>query len=440
MDAVQEFIDRFGEDRHSVEHEIDGIVVKVDQVALQRRLGSTSRAPRWAIAYKYPPEEVNTKLLNIFVNVGGRAGSPRSGHGAGAGLGSTVEMATLHNASEVERKGVLIGDTVVLRKAATSSPRSSARSSSLRDGSERPFVMPTECPECGTPLKPEREGDKDIRCPNSRSCPGPAAGAGVPRGRSGCVRHRGARLRGRRRTAAGRCDRGRGPGLRARRAEAAAGADVHPAAKKAEREAGAGERVLSANGRRLLDNLDKAKQQPLWRVLVALSIRHVGPTAARALAQHFASMDAIRAADRDELAAVEGVGPTIADAVTEWFAVDWHRDVVDAWARSGVRMVDERDESVPRTLEGVTVVVTGSFERWSRDETKEAILARGGKASGSVSKKTGFVVVGDNPGSKRDKAVQLGVPVLDEDGFAVLLEQGPDAARAVAQVPGGGDE
>jgi DNA ligase (NAD+) len=436
MGAVQLFIERFGEDRHSVEHEIDGIVVKVDQVALQRRLGSTSRAPRWAIAFKYPPEEVNTKLLDITVNVG------RTGRVTPFGVmepvrvsGSTVEMATLHNASEVERKGVLIGDTVVLRKAGDVIPEIVGPVVDLRDGSERPFVMPTECPECGTPLRPERAGDKDIRCPNSRACP--------------------AQLRERVFHVAGR-----GAfdievlGYEAAVALLQAGViadegqvfelDEHKllrvpmftrAAKRAEREAGAGERVLSANGRRLLDNLDRAKQQPLWRVLVALSIRHVGPTAARALAQHFASMDAIRAADRDELAAVEGVGPTIADAVTEWFTVDWHRGVVDAWARAGVRMVDERDSSAPRTLEGVTVVVTGSFEGWSRDETKEAILARGGKASGSVSKKTDFVVVGENAGSKHDKALALGVPVLDEAGFAILLEQGPDAARAVAQLP-----
>jgi DNA ligase (NAD+) len=435
MAAVQDFITSYGESRHSVEHEIDGIVVKVDQVALQRRLGSTSRAPRWAIAFKYPPEEVNTKLLNITVNVG------RTGRVTPFGVmqpvrvsGSTVEMATLHNASEVERKGVLIGDTVVLRKAGDVIPEIVGPVVDLRDGSERAFVMPTQCPECGTPLKPEREGDKDIRCPNARSCP--------------------AQLRERVFHVAGRgafdievLGYEAGIGLLQAGVISDEG-DVFDldeqkllrvpmftrAAKKVEREAGAGDRVLSANGRRLLDNLNRAKEQPLWRVLVALSIRHVGPTAARALAQHFASMDAIRAADRDELAAVEGVGPTIADAVIEWFGVDWHRGVVDAWARSGVRMADERDESVPRTLEGVTVVVTGSFERWSRDETKEAILARGGKASGSVSKKTGFVVVGENPGSKHDKAVQLGVPVLDEDGFAVLLEQGADAARAVAQV------
>ncbi len=434
--AVQQLIEHFGEHRHAVEHEIDGIVVKVDQVSLQRRLGSTSRAPRWAIAYKYPPEEVNTKLLDILVNVG------RTGRVTPFGRmqpirvsGSTVEMATLHNAHEVERKGVLIGDTVVLRKAGDVIPEIVGPVVDLRDGTERAFVMPTHCPECGTELKAEREGDKDIRCPNARSCP--------------------AQLRERLFHVAGRG----AFDIEVLGYEAAVGLlssgvlvdegqlfDLDEqrllevplftrAAKKSEPEAGAGDRVLSANGARLAANLQRAKQQPLWRVLVALSIRHVGPTAARALAQHFATMDAIRAADRDELAGVEGVGPTIADAVIDWFEVDWHAGIVDAWAAADVRMADERDASVPRTLEGLTVVVTGSMDRYSRDEAKESILARGGKASGSVSKKTDFVVVGDSPGTKYDKAVQLGVPVLDETGFATLLEQGPDAARAVAQVP-----
>ena len=180
---------------------------------------------------------------------------------------------------------------------------------------------------------------------------------------------------------------------------------------------------------RLLDNLEGAKRQPLWRVLVALSIRHVGPTAARALATEFGSMDAIREADLDRLAGAEGVGPTIAEAVTEWFDVDWHRAIVDKWTAAGVSMADERDESLPRTLEGLTVVVTGSLDNYSRDSVKEAIIARGGKASGSVSKKTDFVVVGENAGSKADKAEQLGVPTLDEAGFEVLLAEGPEAAR-----------
>ena len=425
LPEVLELIERYGEQRHSVEHEIDGVVVKVDQVPLQRRLGSTSRAPRWAIAYKYPPEEVNTKLLDIRVNVG------RTGRVTPFGMmepvkvsGSTVEMATLHNAREVERKGVLIGDTVVLRKAGDVIPEIVGPVVALRDGSERPFVMPTHCPECGTELAPTREADADIRCPNTRSCP--------------------AQLRERIFHVAGRGAFDiEGMGYEAAIALLEAGVvadegDVFALDEAAllrvplftKKDGG-----LSANGARLLANLGQAKSRPLWRVLVALSIRHVGPTAARALAGSLGDIDAIQHASREQLADVDGVGPTIADAVLEWFDVDWHRELVDKWRRAGVRMADERDESTPRHLEGVTVVVTGSLTGFSRDESKEAITARGGKASGSVSKKTGFVVAGDAPGSKYDKAVQLGVPVLDEAGFRVLLEQGPDAAVAVAQSP-----
>jgi DNA ligase (NAD+) len=425
LPQVREFIERYGEQRHSVEHEIDGVVVKVDQVPLQRRLGSTSRAPRWAIAFKYPPEEVNTKLLDIRVNVG------RTGRVTPFGMmepvkvsGSTVEMATLHNAHEVERKGVLIGDTVVLRKAGDVIPEIVGPVVALRDGSERAFGMPTHCPECGTPLAPTRESDADIRCPNSRSCP--------------------AQLRERIFHVAGRGAFDiEGMGYEAAIALLEAGVvadegDVFALDEAAllrvplftKKDGG-----LSANGARLLANLEQARSRPLWRVLVALSIRHVGPTAARALASSLGDLDAIQHASREQLADVEGVGPTIADAVLEWFEVDWHRDVVDKWRRAGVRMADERDESTPRHLEGVTVVVTGSLTGFSRDESKEAITARGGKASGSVSKKTGFVVAGDAPGSKYDKALQLGLPVLDEAGFRVLLEKGPEAATAVAQLP-----
>jgi DNA ligase (NAD+) len=431
LSAVDEFIAYYGEHRHDVEHEIDGVVVKVDQVSLQRRLGSTSRAPRWAIAYKYPPEEVNTRLLDIRVNVG------RTGRVTPYGVmepikvsGSTVEMATLHNASEVKRKGVLIGDIVVLRKAGDVIPEIVGPVVDLRDGSERAFVMPTHCPECGTELAPQKEGDADIRCPNTRSCP--------------------AQLRERLFHVAGR-----GAfdievlGYEAAVALLDAGV-VHDegdlftlteqdlltvpmftrAAKKGE---GDGP-VLSANGARLLANLDDARTRPLWRVLVALSIRHVGPTAARALATQFQSMAAIQDASLEELADAEGVGMTIAQSVRDWFAVDWHRSVVDKWRTAGVTMQDEVDESTPRTLEGMSIVVTGSLDEWSRDQAKEAILVRGGKAASSVSKKTDFVVVGDAPGSKYDKALSLKVPVLDEDGFRVLLSDGPDQARALAEI------
>jgi DNA ligase (NAD+) len=416
MAGVQERISYWGEHRHDVDHEIDGVVVKVDEVALQRRLGSTSRAPRWAIAYKYPPQEVQTKLLDIRVNVGrtGRV-TPFAFMTPVTVAGSTVGLATLHNAAEVKRKGVLIGDTVVIRKAGDVIPEVLGPVVDLREGSEREFVMPTTCPECETPLAPAKEGDADIRCPNARSCP--------------------AQLRERVFYVAGRGALDiEGLGYEAAIAllKAQVIADEGDLFALTEDDLLQTElfrtkaRALSANGKRLLVNLDKAKKQPLWRVLVALSIRHVGPTAARALATEFGSLDAIMSASTEQLAVVEGVGPTIAAAVTEWFTVDWHRAIVDKWRLAGVRVADERDTSVPRTLEGLTIVVTGSLTGFSRDDAKEAIVARGGKAAGSVSKKTDYVVAGDSPGSKYDKAVELGVSILDEDGFRKLLEEGPE--------------
>ncbi|RUP03467.1 MAG: NAD-dependent DNA ligase LigA [Mycobacterium sp.] len=421
--SVQERIDYWGEHRHEVDHEIDGVVVKVDEFALQRRLGSTSRAPRWAIAYKYPPEEAQTKLLDIRVNVGrtGRV-TPFAFMTPVKVAGSTVAQATLHNASEVKRKGVLIGDTVVIRKAGDVIPEVLGPVVDLRDGSEHEFVMPTTCPECGTPLAPEKEGDADIRCPNSRGCPaqlrervfhvasrnaldievlGYEAGAALLQ--AGAIADEG--------------------DLFSLTEDKLLGTELFRT------KAGG----LSANGRRLLANLDNAKSAPLWRVLVALSIRHVGPTAARALAAAFGTLDAIAEATTEQLAAVEGVGATIAAAVTDWFTVDWHRDIVEKWRAAGVRMADERDDSVPRTLAGLSIVVTGSLTGFSRDDAKEAIVSRGGKAAGSVSKKTSFVVVGDSPGSKYDKAVELGVPILDEDGFRTLLAEGPPEAEPAAE-------
>jgi len=418
--GVHERIRYWGEHRHDVDHEIDGVVVKLDDVALQRRLGSTSRAPRWAIAYKYPPQEVQTKLLDIRVNVGrtGRV-TPFALMAPVKVAGSTVALATLHNAAEVRRKGVLIGDTVVIRKAGDVIPEVLGPVVDLRDGSEREFVMPTHCPECGAELAPEKEGDADIRCPNARSCPAQ-------------LRERVFHVAGR-----GALDI-EGLGYEAATALLAAGVIADEGDLFTLTEDGllrtelftTKSGGLSANGTRLLANLGTARAAPLWRVLVALSIRHVGPTAARALATEFASLDAIMSASTERLAAVEGVGPTIAAAVTEWFAVDWHRAIVDKWRAAGVRMADERDTSVPRTCEGLTIVVTGSLTGFSRDGAKEAIVARGGKAAASVSKKTDFVVAGDAPGSKYDKAVELGVPILDEDGFRRLLAEGPSAQAA----------
>ncbi|MFC4126405.1 NAD-dependent DNA ligase LigA [Nocardia rhizosphaerae] len=423
IDAVIERVGYWGEHRHDIEHEIDGQVIKVDETALQRRLGATSRAPRWAIAYKYPPEEATTTLLDIEVNVGrtGRV-TPFAVMAPVSIAGSTVAMATLHNASEVKRKGVLIGDTVTIRKAGDVIPEVLGPVVDARTGAEREFVMPTHCPSCGTELAPEKEGDVDIRCPNQRHCP--------------------AQLRERVFHLAGRGafdiealgDKGADALLRA-------GAiidegDLFELDETRLRTVAlftTKDGDLSANGKRLLENLLAVRDRPLWRVLVALSIRHVGPTAARSLAAEFGSLDRIEAAGVAELAATDGVGPTIAAAVVEWFTVDWHRAIVEKWRAAGVRMADERDESIERTLEGLSIVVTGSLQNFTRDGAKEAILVRGGKAAGSVSKKTAFVVIGDAPGSKAAKAEELGVPILDEDGFRLLLDGGPDAVGPAAE-------
>ncbi len=416
VDAVVEKVKYWDEHRHDVEHEIDGLVVKVDEMSLHRRLGSTSRAPRWAVAYKYPPEEATTKLVDIRVSVGrtGRV-TPFAYMEPVLVAGSTVSLATLHNASEVKRKGVLIGDTVVIRKAGEVIPEVLGPVVDVRDGTETEFVMPTECPECGTTLAPAKEGDADIRCPNTRSCPAQL------RERVFHVAGRGAFdievLGYEAATALLQAEVIRDEGDLFGLTE-----DNLLEAPLFRTKAG----KLSANGRRLLDNLGSAKQQPLWRVLVALSIRHVGPTAARALASEFGSLERIENAGVDELAAVDGVGGTIAAAVVDWFTVDWHRDIVEKWRAAGVTMEDERDESIVRNLEGLSIVVTGSLDGFSRDDAKEAILIRGGKAAGSVSKKTAFVVIGDAPGSKAAKAEELGVPILDEAGFRRLLENGPD--------------
>lgn len=487
MAGVREFIEYYGEHRHDVEHEIDGVVVKVDSVAIQGRLGSTSRAPRWAIAFKYPPEEVTTKLLDIAVNVGrtGRV-TPYAVLEPVPVAGSVVAQATLHNAQEVARKGVLIGDTVVLRKAGDVIPEILGPVIDLRPDDARAFVMPTECPSCGTTLAPAKENDVDIRCPNSESCPGQLVERlstlasrdvldievlGYKSAKalleSGVLHNEGDLF------TLTEEDLSRVPFF------------VNKSGK------------LSTNAGKMLVSLEETKTRPFARVLVALSIRHVGPTAAEALALEYGSMAALEAelartaadpsavaasaeaaalagaddeavpgvddgaaadgetsADQeatadpgpavetakrkakavDPLAAVEGVGPIIADSLREWFTVPWHREIVRKWQAAGVRMADERVETGPRPLDGLTVVVTGTLAGFTRDQAATAVTSRGGKVSGSVSKKTGFVVVGENPGSKYEKALSLKVPVLDETGFGVLLADGPDAAREVSEV------
>ena len=429
LEAVWAFIEATKEQRHSVEHEIDGVVVKVDQYALQRRLGSTSRAPRWAIAFKYPPEEATTKLLDIRVSVGrtGRV-TPFAYMEPVKVAGSTVQLATLHNASEVKRKGVWIGDTVVIRKAGDVIPEVLGPVVAARDGSEHEFVMPTHCPECGTELRQEKEGDADIRCPNSRSCPAQ-------------LRERVFHVAGRGAFDIENLGYEAAVSLLQSGLLSDEGDIFFLDEEKLQRASFFTKKdgTLSANGAKLLVNLQARKDVPLWRVLVGLSIRHVGPTAAQALARDFRSMDRIMAATEEELAAADGVGPTIARAVRDWFEVDWHRDLVEKWRSAGVRMADVGEDAPPGPLTGVTVVVTGSLRDYSRDQATAAIQERGGKVTGSVSKKTGFVVVGADPGSKYDKAVQVKAPILDDDGFAVLLADGPEAARAVATIGDGSD-
>ncbi len=418
MDGVREYIAHYAEHRHDTPYEIDGVVIKLDQIALQRQLGSTSRAPRWAIAFKYPPEEVTTRLLDIQVNVGrtGRV-TPFAVMEPVKVSGSTVDRATLHNADEVKRKGVLIGDMVILRKAGDVIPEVLGPVADLRTGDEREFPFPAVCPSCGTTLAKE-EDEVDWRCPNTRSCPAQ-------------LRERLFHLAGR-----GAFD------IEVLGWEAVAALlDCGLVADEGDVFALTAEALetcpffmvkqgtLSANATRLLANLTEARTRPLWRILVALSIRHVGPTAARALASEFGSLDRIEAASVDALAAVDGVGPTIAASLREWFAVDWHRAIVAKWREAGVRLEDpdwDPNRAAARLLAGVSVVITGTLDGMSRDEAGEAVRQAGGKVTSSVSKKTNFVVAGENAGSKYDKAVELGVPVLDEAAFQKLLTQGPD--------------
>jgi len=431
LDEVKAYIDYYADPahRHETPYEIDGVVVKIDSLETQRAMGATSRAPRWAIAYKYPPEEVNTRLIDIRVNVGrtGRV-TPYAVMEPVKVSGSTVEQATLHNEDEVKRKGVLIGDMVILRKAGEVIPEVVGPVVDLRTGDEREFVFPRECPACGTPLARD-EGEADWRCPNTRSCPAQL------RERLFHLASRGAfdiEVLGYEAVVALLdC------GLVADEGDVfALTSDELATCAFFVNKAGG----LKVNAQALLMNLDEAKARPLWRVLVALSIRHVGPTAARALAEAFGSLDAIAAASTDALAIVDGVGPTIAASVAEWFAVDWHVAIVDKWQAAGVRLATpgfDPSAASSRLLAGVTVVITGTLPGFTRDEAAEAVRAAGGKVSSSVSKKTNFVVAGENAGSKYDKAVELGVPVLNEDAFRALLAEGPDAVTPELVTPEG---
>jgi DNA ligase (NAD+) len=426
---VRAFIEHFGEHRHDVEHDIDGVVVKVNDIDLQARLGETSRAPRWAIAYKYPPEVVRTRLLDIRVNVGrtGRV-TPYAVMDPVRVAGSTVAMATLHNAFEVERKGVLIGDLVFLRKAGDVIPEVLGPVVEVRDGTERAFVMPDACPDCGSALRAEKEGDKDVRCPNARSCP--------------------AQLRERLAHVASRSALDiEGLGDKAARALLESGVlvdegdlfliDEDDLRRSAffTRDAGRGESgaQLTENAKTVLAELAVARTRPLWRVLVALSMRHVGPPTAKELARAFGSIDAIQSATAEELSSAEGVGMVIAESIREWFAVDWHQEVIEKWRRGGVSLEEVGGPTLRDSgpLAGFTFVITGALEGFTRETASEAVMDLGAKVSGSVSKTTTALIQGDAGGkasSKLKKAESLGIPVLDLEGFRRLLADGVDVA------------
>jgi DNA ligase (NAD+) len=416
LDGVREYVAYWGEHRHDVEHDIDGVVVKVDKFALQGRLGSTSKAPRWAVAWKYPPEEVTTKLEDIVVNVGrtGRVtpfGRLQPVHVGGV----TVTAATLHNEDEVKRKGVLIGDTVVVRRAGDVIPEIVGPVEATRTGDEKPFVMPKKCPECGTRLV-RPEGEADTRCPNTVSCPAQLRESVFHFAGRGALDIDGLGYE----TATVLLEANRLHDI---------GDVFHLRAESFADLRGFGPKKIE----QILTGVEAGRHRPLWRLLVGLSIRHVGPTAAQALAREFRSLDAIASAPTDALAAVEGVGPTIAAAVADWFADERHREIVSRIKSGGMQVEDSGPAAGPGPLAGLTVVITGTLPTYSRDAASAAVQERGGKVSGSVSKKTSFVIVGDSPGTKYDKAVQLGVPILDETGLIILLEQGADAALKVAE-------
>ncbi len=409
---VEKFIAHYNEHRHDVEHEIDGIVIKVDEIASQRTLGFTSRAPKWAIAYKYPPEEVTTKLLDIKVSVGrtGRV-TPFAFMEPVKVAGSTVTNATLHNQEEIERKGVLIGDTVIIRKAGDVIPEVLGAVVGKRDGSERAFVMPTQCPECGSDLRALSEGDVDIRCPNARTCPAQL------RERIYYIGSRAALdidVLGYEAAVALLSD-----GIIEDESDLFSLTEekLSRSAFFTKKDGQAGKNV-----EKLLAALDEAKSRPLWRVIVALSIRHVGPTAAQALATTFGSLEKISKASAETLADIDGVGETIAQSIVEWFAVDWHQAIVTKWSRDGVAMEVVAGIALPQTLAGLTFVVTGGLEKYTRDSIAETITAHGGKPSSSVSKKTDYVLVGSDPGSKLAKAQELDVTIIDEAAFDALLQ------------------
>jgi DNA ligase (NAD+) len=436
---VKKYIADFEAKRHTLEHEIDGVVVKVDDLSRQQALGFTSRAPRWAIAFKYPPEQVNTKLLEIKISIGrtGRA-TPYAVLEPIRVAGSEVEFATLHNQEVVAAKGILLGDTVVLRKAGDVIPEIMGPVVALRNGTEKKFVMPKTCPDCGSKLAPAQDGDVDLRCPNAKSCPAQL------RERIAYIGSRSALdIEALGFVTAVALTQPLEPKLPPVRSEADLFdlrlEDLLPI-KSQVVDADTGAVKLGSDGKqkvveyfrkkdgspatvatKLLEELQKAKSQPAWRVLVSLSIRHVGPVAARSLMNAFGSIEKIFASSEDQLASVDGVGAVVARTIKEWIEVDWHQEIVQAWKKAGVNFTQEIASSESGLFQGMSIVVTGTLEGLTRDQAEEAIISRGGKAASSVSKNTAFVVAGANAGSKLAKAESLGVEVISEAEFVKKL-------------------
>ena len=402
LDEVRAYVADMAARRHALEHEIDGAVIKVDRVADANELGATSKFPRWAIAYKFPAEEQSTKLRDIQASVG-RTGAVtpfailepvRVG-------GVTISMATLHNAQEVVRKGVLIGDTVVVRRAGEVIPEVVAPVPSLRDGSERAFVMPTHCPVCGTEIvRPEDEAV--ARCPNLQ-CPAQVLGRIVHFAGRGAmdIEHLGER------TAGELLDRNL----------IATPADIFYLTATEIGQIPGFKEKSTAN---LLGAIAAAKDRPIDRLLYGFGIRHVGSSAARALADAFGSIDKIAAAPVEEIAAVDGVGDVIAGAARTFFDRPETKALLEKLRAAGVRLEEQRAPRGGRLM-GQTFVITGTLAAMSREAAKERIEAEGGKVTNSLSQKTSYLVVGESPGTKLDKATKLGVATLDEAAFLKLL-------------------
>ena len=437
---VKQYIQDFEAKRHTLEHEIDGVVIKVDEFSKQQSLGFTSRAPRWAIAYKYPPEQVNTKLLDIKVSIGrtGRA-TPYAVLEPIRVAGSEVEFATLHNQEVVAAKGILIGDTVVLRKAGDVIPEILGPVVALREGTEKKFAMPKKCPECQSLLAPAQDGDVDLRCPNAKSCPAQL------RERIAYIGSRSAldveALGFVTAVALTQPVEPKDPPVKSEADLFTLTLEKLLPIKSRVVDADTGAAKLDSDGKekvveyfrkkdgtaatvatKLLEELEKAKSQPAWRVLVSLSIRHVGPVAARSLMNAFGSIEKIFEASEEQLAGVDGVGQVVAKTIKEWIAVDWHKGIVAAWKKAGVNFTQEISLGGSGVFSGMSIVVTGTLESLTRDQAEEAIIAAGGKAASSVSKNTSFVLAGASAGSKLAKAESLGVEVVNEAEFLKRLK------------------